>query len=79
MECSQGQKWKTRLFSTFPNPDAWGGGGGGGGGLDAYLSTSVGCWSDLFPIGSVLKGAVGSSGGMGQGTGMRDGCRWPGE
>lgn len=44
----------------FPNPDAC-----EAGGLGAHLSTSVGHWSHLFPLGRVLTGAVG------QGTGMR--------
>lgn len=50
----------------FPNPDAC-----EAGGLGAHLSTSVGHWSRLFPLGSVLTGAVGDSGAVGQGTGMR--------
>ena len=57
----------------FPNPDAC-----EAGGLGAHLSTSVGHWSRLFPLGSVLTGAVGDSGAWARVLGC-EGCGWPGE
>lgn len=72
MEPAQGQKWKSRIFSIFPNPEAW-----EAGGLGAHLSSSVGCRSGLSPIGSVLEGVEGDSGAVGREDGLREGCRWP--
>ena len=68
MGLAQWQKWKSRVLSMVPSPDA-----GEAGGPGAHLSTSVGCWSGLPHFGSVLKGPGGDSGAVGQEAGLSEG------